>query len=1074
MRDQQGFTDFASARAGDLRRQAYLLTGSPERAVRLADKALAETGRRWDRLGGVVAAEEHARRVVAAGSLRGRGVTPAVALTARGTAAADRRRRRGGAAGAGRVAAAAAGRARAPVRRGAGRCGGRGPRLGAAAGDRPRPKARPGWSPCAACSAGAVARRTFFPTALAETPLPTPLIQHVGSRRRPLLPSRAGRGRTPTGSPCRSGRVRGRLRWRHGAASLPLRPRAGRPAEFRPPAVDVPAGTCRPGTYPCPDASGAGSGAGTAPAAENGGGGAGSRNAGGPQPKRAGGTAQRAAARSRSPAVGRPRRPARRRSRPVRRAGRCGAADRWAHAGERAPPPRPGPSAPPAGAASAQTGSATARRAGRRRWLVAAVGVVVAGIGAAVLVPALRGDSTPDGPVPAATGSGHAQLPWTVRGPLAGDQDLLRSALRAWQSGVPDRQRPTQAAALWAGDLDGVRTVLLQGTDGTGQTWVAHVIGSGDTASLRSTEPLGRTVPLLAIGTSAGAARLLADPDTPPNGILAGIGDAFRPLAVTHDSLTQGVTVPSTGLQVVLTDDGAVVRSGTVLPGRLSPVTGTVELTRPTLDLGPAQPPVQAWYDDGELIGRRLGGPVELVQAGPVRSTSVGVSGRATKLEAARVRGGPRRHPLPGHGGPLRRGADVHRHRHRRPGRLRAGQAGRAGRPVHPARQRRWRAGRGRHPRRPLGPGHARARGAGGARPARCPAAAGAAGPDRDGHRRERVRPGRPDRRGAGCRPTRPPPSPADADNHQLARVTLPAYKAPAPLTARPVHHVGVAPRARQRPVSRGSGRWCEPRRARDSRAAGSSESARGRRTEDRQSPTGRTARAPAAAAAGAHQFRSPSSVIVAGTSRQRTSVASTTTATARAKPISLIPSIRPAANPQNTITMSSAAEVMIRPLRCSPTPDRLVVRRAGVVLLLDPGEQEDLVVHRDAEREREHDHRHPGLDRPGRGEPEQRPSRCPSWNTHDQRPERRRERDRVHHQRLDRHQHRAGHQEQQHEQRDRDHPERPRQPLGQRPGEVDAARRRPRSPSSGTAGGARAARAPAAAPRRPGTRRSA
>ena len=87
MRDQQGFTDFASARAGDLRRQAYLLTGSPERAVRLADKALAETGRRWDRLGGAVAAEEHARRVVAVGSLRGRGVTPMVALTARGTAA---------------------------------------------------------------------------------------------------------------------------------------------------------------------------------------------------------------------------------------------------------------------------------------------------------------------------------------------------------------------------------------------------------------------------------------------------------------------------------------------------------------------------------------------------------------------------------------------------------------------------------------------------------------------------------------------------------------------------------------------------------------------------------------------------------------------------------------------------------------------------------------------------------------------------------------------------------------------------------------------------------------------------
>ena len=119
----------------------------------------------------------------------------------------------------------------------------------------------------------------------------------------------------------------------------------------------------------------------------------------------------------------------------------------------------------------------------------------------------------------------------------------------------------------------------------------------------------------------------------------------FRPLAVAHDSLTQGVTVPSTGLRVVLTDGGAVMRSGTVLPGRLSPVTGTVELTRSTLDLGPAQPPVQAWYDDGQLIGRRLGGPVELVQVGPVRTAPVRVNGRPTKLEVRAyevVRGGTR------------------------------------------------------------------------------------------------------------------------------------------------------------------------------------------------------------------------------------------------------------------------------------------------------------------------------------------------------------------------------------------------------------------------------------------------
>jgi hypothetical protein len=290
-------------------------------------------------------------------------------------------------------------------------------------------------------------------------------------------------------------------------------------------------------------------------------------------------------------------------------------------------------------------GAAKATPRSRRAWLVAAAVVVVVGIGAAILVPALRGDSASKGPVPAATGSGHSQLPWTVRGPLAGDRDLLRSALRAWQSGVPDRQRPTQAAALWAGDVDGVRTVLLQGTDSTGQTWVAHVVGSGDTASLRSTEPLGRAVPLLAIGTSAGAARLLADPDSAPNSILAGVGDTFRPLSVASDSLTQGVTVRSAGLRVVLTDGGAVVTSGTVLPGRLSPVTGAVELTRSTLDLGPAQPPTQTWYDDGQLVGRRLGGPVDLVQVGPVRTASLQVNARPTTLEVRGyevVRGGTR------------------------------------------------------------------------------------------------------------------------------------------------------------------------------------------------------------------------------------------------------------------------------------------------------------------------------------------------------------------------------------------------------------------------------------------------
>jgi DNA-directed RNA polymerase specialized sigma24 family protein len=679
MRDQQGFTDFATARAGDLRRQAYLLTGSPERAVRLADKALAETGRRWDRLGGVVAAEEHARRVVATGSLRGRGVTPAVALTSRGTAAPTDD----------------AGEA---VRR-------------ALAGLPPRRRAvlvlrydeglddaavgaRLGLPPAQAAAegeAGLVTLRSLLrrrgrpedllPTALAETPLPIPLSppSHPSGPAADAEPGRSDADPDAPAAPIASEDAE--VGASAGNSVAPTARPATAPVPPAPPAGDVPAGDVPAGDVaatdvPAPDAPGAGGGAaggrpgpvgagstsgstarktgaparnagvgdgaGPAPASEKGGG-AGSGNAGGPQPKPAEGTAQKAGSTAQKPG-----------GRPGQKAGAAaqknGAAQKTGPATKTGAASRNGAAATSrpvgvAGAGSAQTGSATTRPAGRRRWLIAAVIVVVVGIGAALLVPALRGDSTPDGPVPAATGSGHDQLPWTVRGPLAGDEDLLRSALRAWQSGVPERQRPTRAAALWAGDLDGVRTVLLQGTDATGQTWVAHVIGSGETASLRSTEPLGRTVPLLAIGTSGGAARLLADPDTPPNGILAGIGDSFRPLAVAQDSLTQGVTVPSAGLQVVLTDDGAVVRSGTVLPGRVSPVTGTVELTRPTLDLGPAQPPVPAWYDDGQLIGRRLGGPVELVQAGPVRSASIGVNGRATKVELRGyevVRGGTR------------------------------------------------------------------------------------------------------------------------------------------------------------------------------------------------------------------------------------------------------------------------------------------------------------------------------------------------------------------------------------------------------------------------------------------------
>jgi hypothetical protein len=274
-----------------------------------------------------------------------------------------------------------------------------------------------------------------------------------------------------------------------------------------------------------------------------------------------------------------------------------------------------------------------------------AAAVVVVAVGAAVVVPMVRhGSGAADAPVPAASANGPGQLEWKARGPLAGDGEFLGAALRTWQDGVLDRQRPTRAAVLWAGPLDGARTALLQGTDGTGQSWVAEVAESGGAPTLRTTEPLGRSVPLLAVSTGT-ELRLLAAPDAAPGSVLAADGGQMRALTVDGDGLSEPLAAPPEGVRIALTDDGAVAGSGTVLPGRLSPVTGPVELTPATLELGAPAPVDPAWYDDGALIARRLGGPVGLAQVGPTRGASVRVgktsprlSGRAYEV----VRGGSR------------------------------------------------------------------------------------------------------------------------------------------------------------------------------------------------------------------------------------------------------------------------------------------------------------------------------------------------------------------------------------------------------------------------------------------------
>ena len=551
MRDEQGFADFASARTGTLRRQAYLLTGSPERAARVTERALADTGRRWDKLGSAAAAEEHARRAIVAGAVRARGAAPAAEHSPLGTA-------------------------------------------------------------LPADDSGEAVWR-----ALAGLP----------PRRRAVLVLRYDEGLDDDAIGARLGVPAGTAAAEGEAGLAALRSllrRRGTPEELLPAALADPARTNLAGAAPVPAPSPAPSSSAPAPSSS-----APALSSSAPAPSApAPVSVPSATTRATSVAAG----------------SSAGGRERVA-GGVR----RPG---------RAVGGS------GRRWWVAGAVLVAIAGIGAAVIVPALRDDpvAAAPGPVPAGAATGAGQLRWTARGPLAGDQELLRSALRTWRDGVPERQRPAESAVLYAGSPDGARIVLLQGTDSTGQSWLAQLTdaagstgsagstggsgGSGGSLVLRSTEPLGRAVPLLVLPAGS-SVRLLAAPETDGarSGLVADSGGATRALTMDADGLSEPVTPPAAGLPVAVTAGGTVAGSGTVLPGRLSAVTGPVELGRPALDLGAPGPVSPVWYEDGGLLARRLAGPVTVAAVGPVRTTAILVDGRPRGVDARAyevVRGGTR------------------------------------------------------------------------------------------------------------------------------------------------------------------------------------------------------------------------------------------------------------------------------------------------------------------------------------------------------------------------------------------------------------------------------------------------
>ena len=106
-------------------------------------------------------------------------------------------------------------------------------------------------------------------------------------------------------------------------------------------------------------------------------------------------------------------------------------------------------------------------------------------------------------------------------------------------------------------------------------------------------------------------------------------------------------------------------------------------------------------------------------------------------------------------------------------------------------------------------------------------------------------------------------------------------------------------------------------------------------------------------------------------------------------------------------MTMSRAADVMMRPVRWRPRETARSLLGAVPVELDDAREQEDLVVHRQAEPEGEHEEGHHRLDGPDRREAEQALEVALLEDPHDD-AERGAERDDVEQQGLDREDDRA------------------------------------------------------------------
>ena len=168
----------------------------------------------------------------------------------------------------------------------------------------------------------------------------------------------------------------------------------------------------------------------------------------------------------------------------------------------------------------------------------------------------------------------------------------------------------------------------------------------------------------------------------------------------------------------------------------------------------------------------------------------------------------------------------------------------------------------------------------------------------------------------------------------------------------------------------------CSRLRARDWPGAGAP--CRGAR------PRARSSGAPGRASAGSVQARSPSSVITAGATTMRTTSTSIRIAAARPRPIVLTTTSGSETKPRKTLGHDHAggeddpadARHARTTLCCGP--------RAAQVLLADPRLQEDVVVHRQPEEDREHEQRDERDDRDLAVDAEQARPRAALEDEHD------------------------------------------------------------------------------------------